>query len=112
MPHPAGETVYATREGVESQGAAAIETWYKVARGAPILQDTHFHNNFRFLANTNSADQVLQGSYVYPKNMDAHTNLLLLEVQNISCRLSKEKVVNFASTTDFQSFWQHANEDI
>jgi hypothetical protein len=25
-PHPAGDTLYATREGVESQGAVAIET--------------------------------------------------------------------------------------
>jgi hypothetical protein len=25
LPHPAGDTIYAVREGVESQGAAAIE---------------------------------------------------------------------------------------
>ncbi len=30
---------YAMREGVESQGAAAIETQYKMAQGAPILQN-------------------------------------------------------------------------
>jgi hypothetical protein len=101
VPHPVGDTLYATREGVESQGAAAIETWYKVARGAPILQDAHQHGNFEFLANTDSADQVLQGSYVYPKNMDAHTKLLLQEAQNIFHRLSKEEVVGFVSTTDF-----------
>jgi hypothetical protein len=39
VPHLAGDTLYAMREGVESQGAAAIETRYKVALGAPILQD-------------------------------------------------------------------------
>jgi hypothetical protein len=39
VPHPAGDTLYATRDGVESQGAAAIETQYKVAREALILQD-------------------------------------------------------------------------
>ncbi len=68
MPHPAGGTLYATREGVESQGAAAIESRYKeVAWGAPILQDAWLHGNFGFLANTVLADQVLQGSYIYPK---------------------------------------------
>jgi hypothetical protein len=56
VPHPAGDTLYATREGVESQGAAAIEMWYKVARGAPILQDAWLHGNFGFLANTVLAD--------------------------------------------------------
>jgi hypothetical protein len=64
---PAGDTLYATREGVESQGVAAIETWYKVAGGAPILQDAQLHGNFGFLANTVSADQVLQGHIFTPR---------------------------------------------
>jgi hypothetical protein len=61
VPHPAGDTLFATREGVESQRAAAIETRYKVARGAPILQDARLHGDFGYLANTVLADQVLQG---------------------------------------------------
>jgi hypothetical protein len=65
VPHPAGNTIYATREGAESQGAGAIEMRYKVAQGAPILQDAYLHGNFGFLANMDSTDQVLQGSYVY-----------------------------------------------
>jgi hypothetical protein len=48
------------REGVESQGAAAIETRYKVALGAPILQDAWLHGNFGFLANTVLADHRAQ----------------------------------------------------
>ncbi len=112
VPHPAGDTLYATREGVESQGAAAIEMRYKVARGAPILQDAWLHGNFGFLANTVLADQVLQGSYIYAENMDTHTKLLLQEARHIFHRLSKEEVVDFVLTTDFQSCWQHANEDI
>jgi hypothetical protein len=79
VPHPAGDTLYATREGVQSQGAAAIKTQYKVEWGAPILQDAWLHGNFGFLANTVLTDQVLQGSYIYPKNMDTHTKLLLQE---------------------------------
>ncbi len=79
VPYPAGDTLYATSKGVESQGVAAIETWYKVARGAPILQDAWLHGNFGFLANTVLADQVLQGSNIYPENMDTHTKLLLQE---------------------------------
>ncbi len=77
--HPAGDTLYATREDVESQGVAAIEMRYKVEQGAPILQDAHLHGNFGFLTNTGSANQVLQGSYVFPKSMDTHTKLLLQE---------------------------------
>jgi hypothetical protein len=73
--------------------------------GGIILQDTRLHGNFGFLASTVLADQVLQGSYIYPKNMDTHTKPLLQEAQHIFHRLSKEEVVDFVSTTDFQSYW-------
>ncbi len=90
----------------------AIETRYNVAGGAPILQDSQLHGNFGFLVNTVLADQVLQGSHIYPKNMNAHTKLLLQEAQHIFHKLSKEEVLDFVLTTDFHSYWQHANEDI
>jgi hypothetical protein len=44
--------------------------------------------------------------------MDTHTKLLLQEVQHIFHKLSKKEVVDFVSTTDFQSYWQLANKDI
>jgi hypothetical protein len=83
-----------------------------VARGAPILQDARLYGNFGFLANTVSADQVLQSSFIYPENMDTHTKLLLQEAQHIFHKLSKEEVVDSVITTDFQSYWRHSNEDI
>jgi hypothetical protein len=79
VPHPAGDTLYAMREDVESQGGAAIEMRYKVAWGALILQDAWLHGNFGFPINIVLADQVLQSSYIYPENMDTHTKLLLQE---------------------------------
>ncbi len=111
VPHLAGDTLYATREGVESQGVAAIKTRYKVAWGAPILHHARLHGDFGFLANTVLADQVLQ-AFIYPKNMDTHTKFLLQEAGHIFHRLSKKEVLDFVSTTDFQSYWQHANKDI
>jgi hypothetical protein len=112
VPHPAGDTLYTMMEGVESQGVVAIEMQYKVAWGAPILQDAWLHGNFGFLSNTDLADQVLQGSYVYPENMNTHAKLLLQEARHIFHRLSKEEVVDFVSTIDFKSNWHHANEVI
>jgi hypothetical protein len=44
--------------------------------------------------------------------MDAHTKVLLQETQIILHRLLEEEVVDFISTTEFQSFRQHVNEDI
>jgi hypothetical protein len=93
-------------------GGGGKQNAVQSSTGAPILQDARLHGKFGFLANTVSADHVLLGSYVYPKNMDTHTKLLLYEARHILHRLLKEEVVDFVSTTDFQSYWQHANEDI
>jgi hypothetical protein len=43
--------------------------------------------------------------------MDTHTKLLLQEARHIFHRLLKEEVVDFVLTTDFQSYWRHANVD-
>jgi hypothetical protein len=89
----------------------SLRGWQQLKRstkwhgGAPILQDAWLYGDFRFLANTDLEDQVLQGSYVYPKNMDTHTKLLLQEAQHIFHRLLKEEVMDFVLTTDFQSYW-------
>ncbi len=48
VPHKSGDILYATRDGVERQAAEAIATWYKVARGALILQDAHLHKDLVF----------------------------------------------------------------
>ncbi len=44
--------------------------------------------------------------------MDIYTKLLLQEARVIFSKLSEEEVSDFVSTTDFQSYWRHANEDI
>ena len=62
---------------MEWQAAEAIAIRYKVARGAPILQDAQLHNDFGFLANTGATNRVLNGTYDYPEDMNVYTKLLL-----------------------------------
>jgi len=64
------------------------------------------------LANTGATDRVLNGTYVYPEDMDVYTKLLLQEARVIFSKLSEEEVSDFMSTTDFQSYWRHTNKDI
>jgi len=52
VPHESGDILYSTQEGVEREAAEAIAARYKVARGAPILQDARLHKDFGFLADT------------------------------------------------------------
>jgi hypothetical protein len=112
VPDATEDKLYATRSGVEEQAAQTIAARYKTACGAPIIQDPQLHQDFGFLANTKAAERVLVGTYEYPEGMDAHTCILLEEAHSAFSSLSEEEVVDFATTTDFQSFWQHADEDI
>jgi hypothetical protein len=80
----AEDRLYATRGGVKSQAALSIEACYKTAQGAPIIQDPQLHQDFGFLADTNTTARVLAGTYVYPPDMDIHTHLLLEEAHSDS----------------------------
>jgi hypothetical protein len=73
VPDEGDDRLYATREGVEEQAALSITTQYKTAKGAPVIQDPLFHEDFGYLADKNTMDRVLAGSYAYPDGMDAHT---------------------------------------
>jgi hypothetical protein len=112
VPDVAEDRLYATRGGAGIQAALCIPAWYKTARGAPIIQDSLLHEEFCYLSDTNATDRVLAGSYIYPDGMDAHTQLLLEEAHFVFRSLLEEEVVNFVTTTDFQSYWRHADKDI
>ena len=87
---------------MEREGADHISRRYKMAQGAPLIQDPRLHQDFGYLADTDAADRVLCGTYDYPADMDPYTKLLLQEAHHIFSRMSKEEVVDFVTTTDFQ----------
>ena len=97
---------------MEREGVGHISRWYKTAQGAPIIQDPCLHQDFGYLADTDAADRVLQGTYDYSANMDPYMKLLLQEAHHILSCMSEEEVVDFVTTTDFQQFWLHADEEI
>ncbi len=74
VPDVVEDRLYVTREGVEEQAALTIATQFKMARGAPIIQDPQPHKDFGYLADTNATDRVLTGSDKYPDGMDTHTH--------------------------------------
>jgi hypothetical protein len=50
----AEDRLYATREGVEEQAESNKETQYKMAWGAPVIQDPQLHKDVGFLVDTNA----------------------------------------------------------
>ena len=55
---------------------------------------------------------VLNGTYVYPDNMEPYTRLILEQARNVFSQMSDDEVTDVVTTQDFQEFWQHAKEDI
>jgi hypothetical protein len=105
VPDEVGERMYSTRDSVETIASTAIAEIYKTARGAPILQNEELHRDFRFLANTESTAQVLQGTYVYPQSTERYTQILLQEAHEIYKQLPEGDVQIFLSVREYQQFW-------
>ncbi len=97
---------------MERVGADHISCRYKTAQGALIIQDPHLHQDFGYLPDTDAAARVLRGTYDYPADIDPYTKLLIQEAHHIFSRMSEEEVIDFVTTTDFQQFWLHADEQI
>ena len=112
VPTDDGDIMYATKEGIESQAAEALSKRFRLATHAPILQDERLFADFGYLGNTDATRQVLEGTYDYPEDMDTHTRMLLEEAHHIFKKMSDEEIIDMVSTSDFQYFWQRANENI
>ncbi len=54
--------------------------------------------------------QILEGTYKYPPDLDPVTRLLLEEVAITYAELSPTEVVAYVMVEDFQHFWQTARE--
>jgi hypothetical protein len=56
------------------------------------------------------AQQILEGTYEYPPDLDPATRLLLEEVAITYSELSLTEVAMYVTVEDFQHFWQTARE--
>jgi len=63
-----------------------------------------------FLGVTESAQQILEGTYIFPEDTDPATILLLEESAITYTKLTKDEVASYVTVDDFQYYWQRANE--
>ncbi len=62
------------------------------------------------LADGPVVQQILEGTYEYPQELDLATRLLFEEVAATYATLSPTKIATYVSVEDFQHFWQTARE--
>ena len=63
-----------------------------------------------FLGNTPAVQEILRGTYAYPKDMDVHTRHLLDEAARIFSKTADDVVSTFVTTKDFQDWWLTCDE--
>jgi len=111
VPSPGGASVFATKEGVESQAGPRMNGRFRLGRRAPICADDRLHQDFGFLGDTEATRQVLEGTYAFPEGIDPHTKMLLEEAHTLFSSMEADEVSNYVTTSDFQYYWRKAKED-
>jgi hypothetical protein len=69
-----------------------------------------FFKDIGHLADRPVAQQILEGTYVYPLDLDHATRLLFEEATATYATLSPTQVATYITVKDFQHFWQTAKE--
>lgn len=84
---------------------------FRLAFAAPSYGGKLF-DDLGFMGDTAAAQQILEGTYVYPPDTDPATRLLLEEAAVTYSKLSREDVASYVTVEDFQWYWKHANERV
>ncbi len=69
-----------------------------------------FFEDVGHLADGPVAQQILEGTYEYPPDLDPATRLLFEEAAAMYATLSPTEIATYVTPDNFQQFWQHARE--
>jgi hypothetical protein len=104
-----GYVEYKTQEGVFQAVSATLVERFQSALVAQCHRGTFF-KDVGHLADGPAAQQILEGTYVYPPDLDPATRLLFEEAAHTYATLSPMEITTDVTTEDFQHFWQTARE--
>ena len=100
-----------TEDGIFGAVSNHLAERFRLAFSAPCMSGQLF-DDIGFIGDTECAQQILEGTYVFPPGTDPATQFLLEEAGITYQKMSKEEVAMYVSTEDFQDYWQTANERI
>ena len=83
---------------------------YNLAKDAPICQGT-LCDQFGYTATSPTAQSVLDGTYVFPPDMDKATRELFEEIVHIRSKVPSDSVKGLISQECWQQRWKKVNED-
>jgi hypothetical protein len=104
-----GHMEYKSKEGVFEAVGPIILKWFQSALVAQCHRGKIFED-IGHLADGSSAQQILEGTYEYPDDLDPATRLLFEEALATYKALSPTKVATYVTPEDFKLFWWTVKE--
>ena len=104
-----GVEEFTTEAGVYGAVSAVLMERFQSAMAAQCHRGTFFED-IGHLADGPVAQQILEGTYAYPPDLDPATRLLFEEAAATYAALSPTEIATYVTPEDFQQFWQHARE--
>jgi hypothetical protein len=104
-----GHTKYKTKEGLFEVVSHILLERFQSALVAPCHQRTFFED-VGHLVDSPVLQQMLEGTYEYPQDLDQATQLLFEEAAYTYADLSKREITTYVTPEDFQHIWRTAQE--
>ncbi len=104
-----GHMEYKSKEGVFEAVSPIILERFQSALVAHCHRGKFF-KDIGHLADSPAVQQILEGTYEYPDNLDPATRLLFKEASATYKALSPTKVATYVTPEDFKLFWWMAKE--
>jgi hypothetical protein len=95
---------YKTQEGVFQAVSATLVERFQLALIAPCHRGKLF-KDVGHLADGPVAQQILEGTYKYPQDLDPATRLLFEEATATYAALSPTAIATYVTPEEFQHFW-------
>jgi hypothetical protein len=105
-----GKTVeYTAKEGVIAAIQEETEVRFHLANSAPICQGL-LGKQLGYLADTETAQRILDGSFQPGVEVDDATALLLEEIGRLGCMLTNGEMIIEITAAEFQEYWRRTRE--
>ena len=107
---PSGTSTYRTEEEIFEHSAHHLSLRFRHAYSAPIYSSSLLQE-VGPLGDTDRAQEILDGTFTYPQDTDVWTTKFFEEAQHTYAMLGNEGIDTAISVSDFQGYWQRANEN-
>jgi hypothetical protein len=104
-----GNDCYDDQENIEKKIMESNKKQFCLTETSPPMQEP-LVSKLGYLTNTNTAEQILQGTYVCPPGVDMHTQQFLASLQFTTPITNENQIPMSVMKEDYQTYWKWSQE--